>query len=146
MSADRLAAECVFCGVAQHSVESVVVYEDDEVIAVLDIAPIRPGHTQIVPKRHVETFGLAARIIHLGQQIARRLKERYGVERVAFLFTGGDIPHAHAHVVPLHEITDITSARYIVSGGDIGWSATHLAVDLAELRRVQAELAFAASD
>jgi histidine triad (HIT) family protein len=33
---------------------------------------------------------------------------------VAFLFTGGDIAHVHAHAVPIHERTDITSRRYIV--------------------------------
>ncbi len=32
---------------------------------------------------------------------------------MTFLFTGGDIPHAHAHLVPMHEKTDITSRRYI---------------------------------
>jgi histidine triad (HIT) family protein len=37
----------------------------------------------------------------------------YGVPRVAFLFTGGDLPHAHAHVIPMHENTDITSRLYI---------------------------------
>ncbi|HEY6255350.1 MAG TPA: hypothetical protein VIY51_06100, partial [Xanthobacteraceae bacterium] len=36
------------------------------------------------------------------------------VPRVAFLFTGGDIAHVHAHAVPIHEPTDITSRRYIV--------------------------------
>jgi histidine triad (HIT) family protein len=41
------------------------------------------------------------------------MKRTYGVERVAFLFAGDDIPHAHAHVVPMHEKTDITSRRYI---------------------------------
>jgi histidine triad (HIT) family protein len=42
------------------------------------------------------------------------MKNIYRVPRVAFLFTGGDIAHAHAHVVPMHEVTDITSRRYIV--------------------------------
>ena len=35
------------------------------------------------------------------------------MKRVAFLFTGGDVPHAHAHVVPMVAGTDITSRRYI---------------------------------
>ncbi|MER9200737.1 hypothetical protein NKJ28_23470 [Mesorhizobium sp. M0145] len=49
----------------------------------------------------------------LGQKIARAQKRLYGVERVAFLFAGGDVPHAHDHVVPMVENTDITSRRYI---------------------------------
>ena len=34
-------------------------------------------------------------------------------ERVGFQYSGGDLPHAHAHVIPLHEKTDLTSRRYI---------------------------------
>jgi histidine triad (HIT) family protein len=37
----------------------------------------------------------------------------YGIPRLAFLFTGSDLPHVHAHVVPMHENTDITSRLYI---------------------------------
>ena len=81
--------------------------------------PIRPGHVQIAPKAHYDTFevlppDLAAEILVLGQRLARAMKRLYGVERVAFLFSGGDIAHAHAHLVPMHEKTDITSRRYIV--------------------------------
>jgi histidine triad (HIT) family protein len=42
------------------------------------------------------------------------LRERSKVERVAFMFTGTDIAHAHAHVLPMVEPTDVTSRRYIV--------------------------------
>lgn len=56
---------------------------------------------------------IAGRIIHLGQRLSRALKGRYGVPCIAFPFTGGDHPHAHAHVVPMHEKADITSRRYI---------------------------------
>ena len=125
------------------------VHEDGEVIALLDIAPIRPGHTVILPKTHVETFErlpapLAGRILDLGQQLARRMKELYEVDRVAFFFTGTDVAHAHAHVVPLHARMDVTSARYIVSQKEISWSSEHLRTDAEILRRVRDELAFRA--
>jgi histidine triad (HIT) family protein len=55
----------------------------------------------------------ASDIIHLGQRLSRAAKALYGVPRVAFLFTGGDHAHAHAHLVPMVEKTDITSRRYI---------------------------------
>ena len=125
------------------------VHEDGEVIALLDIAPIRPGHTVILPKTHVETFErlpapLAGRILDLGQQLARRMKELYKVERVAFFFTGTDVAHAHSHVVPIHARMDVTSARYIVSQKEISWSSEHLRTDAETLRRVRDELAFRA--
>jgi histidine triad (HIT) family protein len=138
--------ECVFCRIARGEVPAVLVHEDAELVAFLDRGPIRPGHTQIISRTHVATFellppDLAARIVELGQQRARRMKEVYGVDRVAFLFTGGDVAHVHAHVVPMHEKTDITSARYIVSPTDVSWSSEHLVVDRATLERERARLA-----
>ena len=130
-------------------IPSIRIHEDGEVIALLDIAPIRPGHTVILSRSHVETFEklpapLAGRILDLGQQLARRMKELYRVERVAFFFTGTDVAHAHAHVVPLHEKMDVTSARYIASKAEVSWSSEHLRTNADALRRVRDELAFRA--
>lgn len=130
-------------------VEAVILHEDEQLLVFLDISPIRDGHTQIIPKTHYDTFELlppelAARIIHLGQQLGRRMKAVFGVERVAFLFTGGDVPHAHAHVIPLHEKTDITSARYIVAPKEVTWSSSHLWSERAALERVRDQLGFVA--
>ncbi len=142
--------DCLFCRIASRDVEAVILHEDEELVAFLDIGPIRPGHTQVIPKAHVETFELlpgplAAQMLDLGQQLARRMKAVFGVERVAFLFTGGDVAHAHAHVVPLHQKTDITSSRYIVAPSEVTWGSAHLITDAAALQRVRAQLAFTAN-
>jgi histidine triad (HIT) family protein len=139
-------ARCPFCRIAADATRAVVLYEDADVVAFLDRSPIRQGHTQIISRLHVPTFEqlpapLAAKILHLGQQLATRMKAVYAVERVAFFFTGGDVPHAHAHVVPMHEKTDITSARYIVSPPPITWSSAHLAVSTEDLIAVRDRLA-----
>ncbi len=86
---------CPFCRIASGELDAVIVYEDT-VVAFLDIGPIRPGHTQISPRLHVETFeqlapDLAPRIMLLAQRLAQRMKALHGVERVAFVFTGGDV-------------------------------------------------------
>ncbi|MGE0238239.1 MAG: HIT family protein [Parvibaculaceae bacterium] len=109
---------CLFCRIARREVPAHIVYEDDYLVAFLDTGPIRPGHVQIIPRDHYPTFDdltaeLASRIVVLGQRLARILKARNGVARAAFVFTGGDIAHAHAHVLPMIEATDITSRRYI---------------------------------
>lgn len=111
--------DCPFCKIAQRQYRVHEVYRDDKVMAFLDRGPIRPGHIQIIPLEHYAYFDelppdLAAKITELGQRIAKVQKQISRVDRVAFLYTGGDIPHAHAHLVPMHEKTDITSRRYIV--------------------------------
>jgi len=112
------AASCLFCDIAQGRIEATMVLESDRLLAFLDIHPIRRGHVQIIPREHFTHFDdlpsdLASEVVALGQTIARAQKRLYKVDRVAFLFTGGDIPHAHAHVVPIVDKTDITSRRYI---------------------------------
>ncbi len=143
-------SDCIFCRIAAHEVDAVVLYEDDHVMAFLDRGPIRPGHTQVIAKTHVPTFeelppALAARIVTLGQALARRMKVLYAVDRVAFVFTGGDVAHVHAHVVPMHERTDITSAQYLVSPTAPQWSSDHLIADRSALETVRDHLAFAPS-
>ncbi|MEW5421231.1 HIT family protein [Amorphus sp. 3PC139-8] len=118
-------SQCLFCRIASGEVPSDEVYRDDRIVAFLDIGPIREGHVQIIPIKHYETFEtlpdeLGAEILNLGQRLARVQKRIYAVERVAFMFTGGDVSHAHAHIVPLVEKTDVTSRRYIVES-ELTW-------------------------
>ena len=110
--------DCPFCHIAKGLAHADIVFEDEQVMAFVSWSPIRRGHLQVIPKQHFDYFddlpeALAARILHLGQALAKGTKALYGVERVGFLFTGGDVKHVHAHVVPLYEKTDITSRRYI---------------------------------
>jgi len=114
-----MTTDCLFCRIIQREVAAHVVYEGERVLAFLDRGPIRPGHTQIVPREHFPYFDDApadvlAEIVTVGQKLARVMKKTLRVPRVAVLFTGGDIAHVHAHAVPIHEKTDITSRRYIV--------------------------------
>ncbi len=109
--------DCHFCKVANDYPDNLTVYECDDLIAFLDFTPIRESHTQIVTKVHYDYFDdlptiICHKIIDLGQRIAKAQKELYSVDRAGFLFTGGDITHVHAHVLPLFEKTDITSLRY----------------------------------
>jgi histidine triad (HIT) family protein len=110
--------ECLFCRISRREVAAHIIYEDERLLAFLDRGPIRPGHTQIVPKEHFPYFDdapvdLLAAVVTVGQKLAGAMKRALHVPRVAFLFTGGDIAHVHAHAVPIHEETDITSRRYI---------------------------------
>lgn len=117
---------CIFCRIARGELPSTRVHEDDLVLAFLDLHPIREGHTLIIPRNHhvwfedlpVET---ATRIMTVGQDLARAMKAEWAVERVAFFYTGIHVPHAHAHVVPMHHVHDVTSLAYL-RDGEVGYS------------------------
>ena len=50
-------ADCIFCKIASRVIPCSKVYEDDFVLAFLDIGPISDGHTLVIPKQHFETIG-----------------------------------------------------------------------------------------
>jgi histidine triad (HIT) family protein len=81
------------------------VYEDDTVIAFLDIYPIRPGHILIVPKKQVDQFDdlddeTYKAVFNATRIIAKRVKEILGAKRACLRVEGFDVPHAHVHVIP----------------------------------------------
>jgi histidine triad (HIT) family protein len=47
---------CVFCQVARGEIRSAIIYEDAEVIGLMDICPICPGHARIIPREHFDYF------------------------------------------------------------------------------------------
>ncbi len=112
-------AACLFCRIAAGAIPSEVVARTDHLHAFLDLHPVRPGHTLIIPRRHHAYFddvpaAVLTEMMGLAQRLAPVMRRQFGVERVGLFFTGTHIAHAHAHVVPMHEDTDITSARNIV--------------------------------
>lgn len=114
---------CLFCRIAAGELPAHRIHEDAEVLAFLDLHPIRPGHVLVIPRAHHVWFEdmpepLASRVMAVSQRLARALKATEGVERVAMVFTGIHVPHAHAHLVPMHHVHDISSAAYLAEGPD----------------------------
>ncbi len=105
---------CTFCKILSGSLSSSKVYEDENVMAFLDIHPISDGHTLIIPRRHIEsltTLSLkeVARIAQIGQVVATHLKrvlpECQGItlSLADGIAAGQEVPHAHLHVIPRQE-------------------------------------------
>lgn len=114
-------SDCLFCKIASGALPAHILHEDDEIMAFLDLHPIRKGHALVIPKAHYTWFEdlpvpLATRITSCAQTLARSMKRLYGVERVAMFYTGIHVAHAHAHVVPMFHIHDVTSAFYLSDG------------------------------
>lgn len=114
---------CLFCKIAAGQLPAYKIYEDADILAFLDLHPIREGHALVIPKEHHVWFedlppALATQMTTCAQQIARAMKQVYQVERVAMFYTGIHVPHAHAHVVPMHHVHDVTSAAYLREGPD----------------------------
>ena len=92
------------------------IYEDDRFLAFLDIRPIHPGHTLVIPKKEVAYFfdlddELTKGIMLVARKIAHAIKKEVACKRVGVMIAGIEVPHAHVHLVPIHEVADLNFAK-----------------------------------
>lgn len=105
---------CVFCKIVQGEIPSYKVREDDNFFAFLSIGPHTPGHTLVIPKKHIDYFfdmdnELLKGIFEFCKPIVRAqeeaLKPKTG--KVGVVVAGLEVLHAHLHLIPLHEMGDL---------------------------------------
>lgn len=92
------------------------VAEDDRFLAFLDIAPLRMGHTLVIPKVEVDRFfdlpsDVLADMLPFAQQVAQRIKAVVPCDRVGLTVIGLEVPHAHLHLIPIDTMEDMDFGR-----------------------------------
>ena len=105
--------DCIFCQIIEDKIPAEKVHDDDDVVAFLDINPVAPGHTLILPKKHHETLldmpaELMQKVSAVSQKIAAAVKKATEAEGFNYLANnhkcaGQAIPHAHIHIIPRAE-------------------------------------------
>ena len=92
------------------------VWRDDEVVAFLTIAPIRPGHVLVVPVEETDKWtDVPARtwsqVTAVGHHIGRVLDDVFECNRVGLIVAGLEVPHCHLHLVPIRTEADLDFAK-----------------------------------
>lgn len=108
---------CAFCKIVNGQLVSSKVYEDDQILAFMDIQPVRQGQVLVIPKRHIDHFSdipdlLAARLYLKSHALLKAVREAVHPERMGMVVHGYGVPHAHLVIVPQHHEDDITSGRF----------------------------------
>lgn len=98
-------SDCIFCKIIKKEIPAEIVYEDDRLIAFLDIRPVNLGHTLLIPKEHypylTETPDEAiGNIFVKAKEIMRAIKETTMANFVVLSIVGTDVPHLHLHLIP----------------------------------------------
>lgn len=105
--------ESIFTKIIQGKVPCHKVYEDSKTLAFLDIHPLQPGHTLVVPKLQVDKlYDLPDKdyqaVMATAKLVARRIEDVLQCPRVAYAVEGFDVAHAHVHLVPTaHGFSDL---------------------------------------
>lgn len=94
------------------------VYEDDEFVAFLTIAPVTQGHTLVVPRAEIDQWqdvdpAVFGRLMALSQRIGGAVISAFNAQRVGVLIAGLEVPHLHVHVFPAYTMGD-----FDISGAD----------------------------
>jgi histidine triad (HIT) family protein len=95
--------DCIFCKIINKEIPAQIVYEDDDFLAFLDIRPVSPGHTLVIPKKHCRWVWDVPQIgeyFEVTAKIARAQQRAFGQEMILSKIMGEEIPHAHIWVFP----------------------------------------------
>ena len=109
--------DCIFCKIVNGDIPAHKVYEDDDVLAFLDISQTTKGHTLVIPKKHYDNFlatpkDIMHKVMDVAQRIGQAQMVTLGAKGVNILTNvnkeaGQSVFHFHVHVIP----------RYIANEG-----------------------------
>ena len=139
---------CVFCRIVAGDSPASVIWQDEEVMALMNLRAVNKGECMVIPKEHIDHFTavpdpLAAKILLVAQRIGRKIMQVYKPQRIGYVVHGYGAPHAHFLIVPQNDPNDITSRKFMrVVDGEIEFSEQLLPlIPREELDRMAAELA-----
>lgn len=102
----------IFSKIAAGEIPSYKVAENDKFYAFLDINPVAPGHTLVIPKREIDyIFDIPAdeyaEYQKFAQQVAIAMKKVMPCLRIGVAVMGLEVPHAHIHLIPINKESDM---------------------------------------
>ena len=134
--------DCIFCAIAEGAIPSFKIYEDNFVLAYLDINPFSRGHTLVIPKEHSsglldtpdETLAILASRV---KKVAAHLKKALPCDGFNILQNNGEsagqtVMHIHFHIVPRYGKEDISFVSQKGDMNELNELAKRLAIPLSE--------------
>jgi diadenosine tetraphosphate (Ap4A) HIT family hydrolase len=111
------------------------VHRDDRCVAFMSINPMAPGHTLVVPIDEIDHWidassELSSHLFDVSRRIAKAQERAFGCEKVGLMIAGYEVPHAHIHLVPTNEMSELSFANAAthVERSDLeGWAAQIIA-------------------
>jgi histidine triad (HIT) family protein len=122
-----MADDCIFCKIIAGEIPSAKIYEDEQILAFLDIGPLSEGHCLVIPKEHYLRFeqlpdDLASALARQIAPVARAVVQAVHAEGYNVLNNNGRcagqlVEHVHFHIIPRHSgdgvFTQWPSGKYL---------------------------------
>ncbi len=87
--------------------------EDENYLAFLEIQPINPGHTLVIPKKEIDyLFDIGddtlGGLMVFAKKVAHAIRKEIPCKRIGVMVAGLEVPHAHIHLIPILGISDLS--------------------------------------
>lgn len=109
--------DCIFCKIINGDIPSKKVYEDKDVLAILDISQATKGHTLVIPKKHYDNILSINEDDYLAvmkkvKELSNKIVTNLGAEGVNVLnncneVAGQSVMHFHVHIIPRYKKDDL---------------------------------------
>jgi len=106
----------IFSKIVSSDIPAYKVAEDENHLAFLDIFPLAKGHVLVIPKKETDyIFDITSEeyleLWKFAQKVAKGMDKVIACERIGVAVIGLEVPHAHIHLVPLNNVSDINFER-----------------------------------
>ena len=103
--------DCIFCKIIKGDIPCMKLYEDDKVLAFLDVNPDSDGHTLVIPKEHYKDIfdipeDVLSHIYSVSKDIMKLLEDKLGCNGFSLLQNNGsvqEVKHYHLHIKPYYD-------------------------------------------
>lgn len=103
--------ECIFCKIIKGEIPCKKIYEDEKVLAFLDINPMSPGHTLVIPKKHTLDSQTIDKdeliyILDVVRKLSINITNKMGADGYSIIQNNGiaqDVKHFHIHIIPRYK-------------------------------------------
>jgi histidine triad (HIT) family protein len=107
----------IFSRIINGEIPSYKIAENEKFFAFLDIAPLREGHTLVIPKKEVDNlFDLdedyLSQLLVFAQPIAKAIEKAFRCDRCGISVIGLEVPHAHVHLIPINNANDLNFTQH----------------------------------
>ena len=104
--------DSIFTNIIKGIIPCYKIAEDANFIAFLDVNPLQEGHTLVVPKNQIDYIydlpdDILSELFIFSKIVAKKIENAIKCERIGIAVVGLEVPHAHIHLIPINEISDM---------------------------------------
>jgi histidine triad (HIT) family protein len=110
----------IFTRIIDGELPGTFVHRDERCVAFMSVNPLARGHVLVVPVEEVDHWidaspSLAAHLFGVAHRVGMAQQQAFGCQRVGLIVAGYEVPHAHIHVVPTNDMSELSFANAAAS-------------------------------